>query len=462
MMEIFQHKFYKSLDDSVPVSDMNSNDTIVCFELPCNSRQSRFPKKTMEDPFIIPLFLSDAKPPGIAPRSNIYGGGRNQPSCFGYPTVVVIDRETATSVEAIYEAVVARLQRWTSQARDLYDWEVSDDAVAEIPAGSSYTPMESVTEFTPEGEIREVTQPVDEGDITDAKPMVIDNDNTVSGNPRPVRAKRDIFELRLQANNNKDNSYTSYIQPKFETWENRALECERLNRPSLLKDSDGLFCEFDENMKAYYFGEPISYEHARWNEWEEFIHPELADARKNSAQKVKKGLTLEDCLEEFVKEEQLGEDDLWYCPQCKKHQQATKKFDLWKAPDILVVHLKRFSNNRILRDKIDTFVDFPIEGLDLSEKVGERAVARRLRADGKDLPPELASVNLDEPLLYDLFAVDEHMGGLGGGHYRAYSSNHLNGKWYHFDDAYVKPAKPEDAVVRLLLSFGCAMVLICC
>lgn len=49
-----------------------------------------------------------------------------------------------------------------------------------------------------------------------------------------------------------------------------------------------------------------------------------------------------------------------YCPTCKKHQQATKKFDLWSLPRILVVHLKRFSYNRCWRDKLDTVVDFPI------------------------------------------------------------------------------------------------------
>lgn len=49
-----------------------------------------------------------------------------------------------------------------------------------------------------------------------------------------------------------------------------------------------------------------------------------------------------------------------YCPNCKKHQQATKKFDLWALPKILVVHLKRFSYSRYWRDKLDTVVEFPI------------------------------------------------------------------------------------------------------
>ena len=38
-----------------------------------------------------------------------------------------------------------------------------------------------------------------------------------------------------------------------------------------------------------------------------------------------------------------------YCPECKDFVQASKKFDLWKLPDILVIHIihiKRFSYDR--------------------------------------------------------------------------------------------------------------------
>lgn len=48
-----------------------------------------------------------------------------------------------------------------------------------------------------------------------------------------------------------------------------------------------------------------------------------------------------------------------YCPKCKIHQQATKKFDLWSLPDVLIIHLKRFSYNKYFRDKIDVMVEFP-------------------------------------------------------------------------------------------------------
>ena len=55
----------------------------------------------------------------------------------------------------------------------------------------------------------------------------------------------------------------------------------------------------------------------------------------------------------------------WFCPRCKEHRQASKKLDLWKVPEVLVVHLKRFSYSKYWRDKLDTPVDFPLEGLDL-------------------------------------------------------------------------------------------------
>ncbi|CAI9301740.1 unnamed protein product [Lactuca saligna] len=58
-----------------------------------------------------------------------------------------------------------------------------------------------------------------------------------------------------------------------------------------------------------------------------------------------------------------------YCPDCKEHRQATKKLDLWRLPDIIVFDLKRFSYNRFLKNKLDTFVNFPIHNLDLSKYV---------------------------------------------------------------------------------------------
>ncbi|NWZ01677.1 UBP4 hydrolase, partial [Loxia curvirostra] len=142
-------------------------------------------------------------------------------------------------------------------------------------------------------------------------------------------------------------------------------------------------------------------------------------------QKKKAVVALRDCIELFTTMETLGEHDPWYCPNCKKHQQATKKFDLWSLPRILVVHLKRFSYSRYWRDKLDTVVEFPIRGLNMSEFVCD---------------PRAGSY------VYDLIAVSNHYGAMGVGHYTAYAKNKVNGKWYYFDDSSVSVAS-EDQIV---------------
>ena len=60
-------------------------------------------------------------------------------------------------------------------------------------------------------------------------------------------------------------------------------------------------------------------------------------------EEVPQTLNLANCLKQFATREQLSETDTWYCPSCKDHVQAFKKMDLWKLPDTLIFHLKRFS-----------------------------------------------------------------------------------------------------------------------
>jgi ubiquitin carboxyl-terminal hydrolase 4/11/15 len=149
-----------------------------------------------------------------------------------------------------------------------------------------------------------------------------------------------------------------------------------------------------------------------WKEIPVFDDPELARARLRRDEKKRRGIHLEDCLDEFAKEEVLSAEDPWYCPRCKEHRRATKKFELWKCPDILVIHLKRFSSSRSFRDKIDVQIECPIEGLDLEKRVGNTE---------------------DKGQIYDLIGVDNHYGGLGGGHYTAYVKNWFDKKWYYCD-----------------------------
>lgn len=71
-------------------------------------------------------------------------------------------------------------------------------------------------------------------------------------------------------------------------------------------------------------------------------------------------MTLNQCLDYFVKEEVLDKEDAWKCPQCKKKRKALKQLTLTKLPDILLIHLKRFSIDGLFRNKLDTMVKCPI------------------------------------------------------------------------------------------------------
>jgi hypothetical protein len=47
-------------------------------------------------------------------------------------------------------------------------------------------------------------------------------------------------------------------------------------------------------------------------------------------------LSLHDCLVDFNRTEVLEAGNLWMCPKCEKHVQATKVTSIFKAPKVLV------------------------------------------------------------------------------------------------------------------------------
>ena len=450
-LEIFSNRVYKDLNDHIAWGDMLDSDIIVCYELPIPSRQSRPNNKRQDgEPFIVPVFMCDTL------RATRQYGTQGSSGAFGYPFFVAVDEKDACDKDALYSLVLSRLERWTENARDLSRWEMGsptdslEDSLEEVPIPIN-GPADSTVEINENGDVIQIEEipPEEEGDIVDQKETMIReaDEEPVEvklGPPRKVGFKKDIFQLHLHPHATPYGvGFASFGPSKSGVipWDVREEEVKDNTPPVLLNNHDALICEFDSHIKSYYFGE-----HARWDKWDAFIHPEFKAGREAAKAAKKKSISLQDCLDEFTKEEKLGEDDLWYCPRCKKHQQATKRFDIWSVPDILVVHLKRFSNNRSLRDKIDAFVDFPIEGLDLTGMVGERQAAKRLLSQGADIQ-SLGFNDTDEPLVYDLYGVDEHLGGLGGGHYRAYAHNHFTDQWYHFDDSYVTLSQPQAAVV---------------
>ncbi|KAH1194524.1 Ubiquitin carboxyl-terminal hydrolase 5 [Glycine max] len=127
-------------------------------------------------------------------------------------------------------------------------------------------------------------------------------------------------------------------------------------------------------------------------------------------------LSLYTCLEAFLREEPLVPEDM-YCPKCKERRQASKKLDLWRLPEVLVIHLKRFSYSRSMKHKLETFVNFPIHDFDLTNYIANKNNTRRQ--------------------LYELYALTNHYGSMGSGHYTAHIKLLDENRWYNFDDSHI-------------------------
>ena len=124
-----------------------------------------------------------------------------------------------------------------------------------------------------------------------------------------------------------------------------------------------------------------------------------------------------DCFSDFGKEEEIAED--YRCESCKKKGYCVRKTTINKLPNILVIHLKRFSFTAYSKKKISTSVSFPITGLNLSEYCS------------KDISSE-----------YNLYGISHHSGYMGGGHYVADIKN-SDGKWYHCDDSHASASRSD-------------------
>ena len=146
-------------------------------------------------------------------------------------------------------------------------------------------------------------------------------------------------------------------------------------------------------------------------------------------QPINKEITLYDCLKGFNSEEVLDEDNKWYCPNCKLNVKASKTMSLYRLPNILIIHLKRFrANNRKCR-KIDTLVNYPLDNFDMSN-----CITKTSKVTGE--------------CLYKLFAVSNHYGGLSGGHYTAMCYNDILKEWLEFNDSTVNSIDEECVVTN--------------
>lgn len=144
--------------------------------------------------------------------------------------------------------------------------------------------------------------------------------------------------------------------------------------------------------------------------------------------------TLADCFRCLTEEEILEGSNAYMCEKCGQKRRAVRRLTVYRTPPVLVVHLKRFSYDIFSREKLETEVQFPLTGLDISPYL---SAERRT-----DMPP--AS--------YNLVGVCNHMGGMRGGHYTAYAhlseDPRIQGSWCLFNDRQTSVASSDRVCSR--------------
>ncbi|KAL5361086.1 hypothetical protein BJX96DRAFT_151378 [Aspergillus floccosus] len=504
MCDMYKAKFYKMFDNTSSIADsqISGNDDIVMFEVesvPTNYNPDKAPRSYYSfgrsNHEEIPGFDSPKSERLLVPvfnrvvRPSRSGNPKNaQRTLFGVPSYIVISRQENYDYDAIFKKVLERAATMTT--RDILNEEPqevnqedSDTVIMNEDDAQSADSKIKTSSVDGEDGMVDVSMR-DASDQSDTQPSQDSKKISHRESESSIPARfRDLFTLKIMKGQNEvvplgwsgldDGKEYPRMEFRRKTKPAGELESEsagdsgasqkngadddseqeksdssgsdsasdslsgNTGKPEVqivpfVRPGEGIVVDWTEEAHDALFTGNIRDTNpvrgaATWTHVEHVPDPELSQRRKLRQTRRKKGVTLYECLDEFNKEEILSENDAWYCPRCKEHRRASKKFELWKTPDILVMHLKRFSASRGFRDKLDVLVDFPVEGLDMSGRV--------------EAPEE------GESLIYDLFAVDNHYGGLGGGHYTAYAKNFMTGQWNEYNDSSVsRPIDPQSVV----------------
>lgn len=123
--------------------------------------------------------------------------------------------------------------------------------------------------------------------------------------------------------------------------------------------------------------------------------------------------TLFDCMDEYCKKEELSGENAWYNDKTNKYEDVKRGITFWSLPNVLIIDLKRWNYDG---RKISKLVTTELSGVNFSKYV-----------EGYN----------KESYIYELYGVANHSGGSSGGHYTA-SIKNANGRWYEFNDTFIK------------------------
>ncbi len=137
--------------------------------------------------------------------------------------------------------------------------------------------------------------------------------------------------------------------------------------------------------------------------------------------------SITDCIREYMSQETLNDNSgdesniKWRCDECKCQCKSKKVTKLWRNPKILIISLKRFTENL---DKNNKQIDIP-ETVDITEYTLTK-----------------------KRCVYQLTSVAIHYGSFFGGHYIAVCK-HPDDNWYLIDDLSVNKLDTNNAMQQI-------------
>lgn len=155
--------------------------------------------------------------------------------------------------------------------------------------------------------------------------------------------------------------------------------------------------------------------------------------RKGNSTSPIRCFSIEKSINDFFNPELIkidNEQQGYVCEKCHKTTNAVKRNTILRAPETLLVHLKKFRFNGTSSSKMKQAVSFPIY-LDLTEYCDSESSKDKKR-------------NL--PIKYQLISVVVHEGhSLSSGHYIAHCKQ-PDGTWATYDDEYINKISEADVL----------------
>lgn len=363
--DLWKSAVYTWYADADHNSEAKDSDVAVFYELPVPAVSSRkvVGIPATEPTITVPVYT-------VRTHESTRNYGRNEPDAALQPFFITLTKTEATDPVAVREAITKGYSRWVRE-------DMRDEL--RVPSGSGKAARalpvdedEPVTEIHLDGDdtrVVEVPPRSVEDDSSSSTLLsspqvqrtasfasISDVASIKSSKSGRLVPRNDLFKVHVadaSASKNSNSTFTlkSKADPVHPLWSGTAsdamsswsrLESRRkakrgmlthlasgfksmvgssqsddessppatpVSPPLVVRPGEGIFCEWTVKR----FNEYFDMADPSVGATEEVVDPAIA--KELAKRKEGKAISLDDCLDEFSKEETLGQDDLWYCPQ---------------------------------------------------------------------------------------------------------------------------------------------------